>query len=200
MREKPLMKRIEQIGCWPVVCVPFENPSACANRLVPRGHPENSPAFQFQRRVRNQTRLRPEEGTAESVRAIVPLNRPFGMDADAGGDPALKRRPILSHPSGMISAACLRERFREFTKGHLSRIVRVIPGGFFDAPIRPDQACSKPRNPLKPVQTRSGLIKVDQARSSQRTQGEGEEWRGSAKSPLPFAPAFVEFSPCPKRI
>src|SRR6266540_425216 len=83
----------------------------CVNVLVPKGHPENSPAFQ--RWVAGQTALRPE-GTAELALLrvpIVPVSRPFGTDRTDDELPALKRRAIFSHPSGMMPAAHLRNAF-----------------------------------------------------------------------------------------
>ena len=81
-----------------------------ANDFVPEGHPENSPAFQ--RWVQGHTEPRPE-GTAELVPQVFPFSRP-GTDMTDDGLPALKRRAIFDHPSGMMPAAALQNAFVNF--------------------------------------------------------------------------------------
>ena len=64
--------------------------------FCPDGTIENSPAFQ--RRVWRDRRLSPE-GTAE----LGVLSRPFGTWPAQATVPALKRRAIINHPSGMTA-------------------------------------------------------------------------------------------------
>src|SRR6266487_2791846 len=88
--------------------MPFGNSRAAPKAFVPKGHPENSPAFQ--RWAQEQTEPRPE-GTIELVPQVLPFGRPFGTDITDDGLPALKRRAIFNHPSGMMPAARLRNPF-----------------------------------------------------------------------------------------
>ena len=91
----------------------FRKFKGSASTIVPKGHPENSPAFQ--RWVQGQAEPRPE-GTAELVPPILPVSRPFGTNSIDHGLPALKRRAIFDHPSGMTPAARLRNDFANSRK------------------------------------------------------------------------------------
>ncbi len=89
----------------------FQKFTGFATHIVPKGHAENSPAFQ--RWVQGHTGPRPER-TAELLPRILPVSRPFGTHATNDGIPALKRRAIFNHPSGMMRAARLRNAFVNF--------------------------------------------------------------------------------------
>src|SRR2546425_8992463 len=88
--------------------MPFGN-SRAVPIVVPKGHCENSPAFQ--RWVQEQREPRPE-GTAELGPQIFSVSRPFGTETTDDGLPALKRRAIFDHPSGMMPVARLHTLMR----------------------------------------------------------------------------------------
>ncbi len=64
---------------------------------VPKGHTDNSPAFQ--RWVVNRQGTSPE-GTADAVGEAIDLRRPAGTLHSFATVPALKRRAILACPFG----------------------------------------------------------------------------------------------------
>ncbi len=82
-------------------------------RVVPKGHPGNSPAFQ--RWVPGHTGARPE-GTAERLLQILRFSRPFGTDSTDNRSPGVET-PGYYQPSLRDDAdGLLASRVCEFTK------------------------------------------------------------------------------------
>ena len=90
------MAAVLENGKWPdAMMIPVsDNSAGTPSHPFPGGTDENSPAFQ--RRVCTTVGISPE-GTAEAV----VFSRPFGTQCRLATIPALKRRAILNHPSGM---------------------------------------------------------------------------------------------------